>query len=150
MRAVSLIPRGLYTCCCWLGWHFWHTHQTRENVSRIATKSRRVRLEAALSRMITVWHQSTARAIREQTDPIHSNHSRGTLMSYGDYLRSAASSRTRRDFVARFNMSSESLVRNKWFTKNPKLEEAVFWKRHYYFETKMISVCVVPNRRSYS
>ncbi len=34
MRAVSLIPRGLYTCCCWLGWHFWHTHQTRENVSQ--------------------------------------------------------------------------------------------------------------------
>ncbi len=34
VRAVSLIPRGLYTCCCWLGWHFWHTHQTRENVSQ--------------------------------------------------------------------------------------------------------------------
>ncbi len=28
-----------------------------------------VRLEAALHRMITVWHQSTARAIKEQTDP---------------------------------------------------------------------------------
>ncbi len=27
------------------------------------------RLEAALRRMITVWHQSTARAIKEQTDP---------------------------------------------------------------------------------
>ncbi len=32
--AISLIPRGLYTLCCWLGWHFWHTHQTRENVSQ--------------------------------------------------------------------------------------------------------------------
>ncbi len=44
-----------------------------------------VRLEAALRRKITVWHQSTGRAIREQTDPMHSNHSRGTLMSYGDH-----------------------------------------------------------------
>ncbi len=34
VRAVSLILRGLYTCCCWLGWHFWHTHQTREDVSQ--------------------------------------------------------------------------------------------------------------------
>ncbi len=31
---LSLIPRGLYKCCCWLGWHFWHTHQTRENASQ--------------------------------------------------------------------------------------------------------------------
>ncbi len=35
--------------------------------------------------MITVWHQSTARAIRKQSDPMHSNRSRGTLMSYGDH-----------------------------------------------------------------
>ncbi len=46
---------------------------------------RRVRLEAALSRMITLWHQSTARAIRKQSDPMHSNRSRGTLMSYGEH-----------------------------------------------------------------
>ncbi len=31
--------------------------------------NRCVRLEAALRRMITVWHQSTTRAIKEQTDP---------------------------------------------------------------------------------
>ncbi len=31
--AVSLRPRGLHTPRCWLGRHFWHTHQTRENVS---------------------------------------------------------------------------------------------------------------------
>ncbi len=43
----------------------------------------RIRLEAALRRMITVWHQSTVRAIREQTDPMHSNHSRG----YFDVIR---------------------------------------------------------------
>ncbi len=30
---VSLIPHGLYTCCCWLDWHFWHTHQTRKHIS---------------------------------------------------------------------------------------------------------------------
>ncbi len=36
-------------------------------------------------RMITVRHQSTARAIRKQSDPMHSNRSRGTLMSYGDH-----------------------------------------------------------------
>ncbi len=34
VHTVSLIQRGLYTRCCWLGWHFWHTHQTRENVSQ--------------------------------------------------------------------------------------------------------------------
>ncbi len=33
-QSVSLIPRGLYTRCCWLGWHFLHTHQTREKVSQ--------------------------------------------------------------------------------------------------------------------
>ncbi len=49
------------------------------------TPIRCVRLEAALRRMVSVWHQSTARAIREQTDPMHSNRSRGTLMSYTDH-----------------------------------------------------------------
>ncbi len=34
VRAVSLIPCGVCTCCCWLGRHFWHTHQTRENLSQ--------------------------------------------------------------------------------------------------------------------
>ncbi len=24
----------IYTRCCWLGWCFWHTHQTRENISQ--------------------------------------------------------------------------------------------------------------------
>ncbi len=43
--------------------------------------NRRVLLEAALRRMFTVWHQSTARAIRKQSDPMHSNRSHGTLMS---------------------------------------------------------------------
>ncbi len=28
---------------------------------------------------------NTARAIRKQSDPMHSNHSCGTLMSYGDH-----------------------------------------------------------------
>ncbi len=32
-----------------------------------------------------VWHQSTARAIREQTDPMLSNSSRDTLISYTDH-----------------------------------------------------------------
>ncbi len=35
--------------------------------------------------MVSVWHHSTARAIREQTDPMLSNGSRGTLMSYTDH-----------------------------------------------------------------
>ncbi len=39
---------------------------------------RHVRLEAMMCRMITVGHQSTARAIREQT--MHSNCSRSTWM----------------------------------------------------------------------
>ncbi len=52
---------------------------------------RSVRLEAALCRMITVWHQSTARAIRKHNDP-------SALLLLSRYtviiLRSAASSRT--------------------------------------------------------
>ncbi len=44
-----------------------------------------VRLEAALSRMISVWHHSTARARRERTDPILLNHSCCTFMSYTDH-----------------------------------------------------------------
>ncbi len=44
-----------------------------------------VRLEAALSRMITLWHQSTARAIRMHWIRLLSYRSRGTLMSYGDH-----------------------------------------------------------------
>ncbi len=34
--------------------------------------------------MISVWHQSTAREIREQMVPVLSNGSRGSLMSYTD------------------------------------------------------------------
>ncbi len=56
---------------------------------------RRVRLEAALHRMITVWHQSTARAIWMHRIRLLSYSCRGTLMSYGDHSASAASSRTR-------------------------------------------------------
>ncbi len=41
--------------------------------------------EAAPSWMIIIWHHSTARAIREQTDPRLSNHSRSTLMSYTNH-----------------------------------------------------------------
>ncbi len=44
-----------------------------------------VRLEAALRRMITVWHQSTARVIRMHRIRLLSYRSRGTLMSYGDH-----------------------------------------------------------------
>ncbi len=35
--------------------------------------------------MVSVWHQSTARAIREQIDPMFSNGSHGTLLSYTDH-----------------------------------------------------------------
>ncbi len=35
--------------------------------------------------MVSVWRQSTARARREQVVPMHSNGSRGTLMSYADH-----------------------------------------------------------------
>ncbi len=45
----------------------------------------RVRLEAALLRMITLWHQSTSRAIRMHKIRLLSYRSRGTLMSYGDH-----------------------------------------------------------------
>ncbi len=45
--------------------------------------------------MITVWHQSTARAIWMHRIRLLSYSSRGTLMSYGDHSSSAASSRTR-------------------------------------------------------
>ncbi len=46
---------------------------------------RRVRLKAALHRMVSVRHQSTARAIREQMKPMLSNGSRGNLMSHTDH-----------------------------------------------------------------
>ncbi len=45
----------------------------------------RVRLEAALRRKLTVWHQSTARVIRMHRIRLLSYRSRGTLMSYGDH-----------------------------------------------------------------
>ncbi len=35
--------------------------------------------------MVSIWHQSTAGAIREEMDPLLSNGSRGTLMSYTDH-----------------------------------------------------------------
>ncbi len=42
VRAVSLIPRGLYTCCCWLGWHFWHPPNKRKRISNpVHTVSRK-------------------------------------------------------------------------------------------------------------
>ncbi len=46
---------------------------------------RRDRLKAALRKMDSVGHQITARATREPTDPMLSNGSRGTLMSYTDH-----------------------------------------------------------------
>ncbi len=39
------------------------------NCHMLGQDNRCVRLEAALRRMINVWHQSTARVIKEQTDP---------------------------------------------------------------------------------
>ncbi len=34
VRAVSLILSGLYTCCCWLGWHlFTHPPNKRKRIS---------------------------------------------------------------------------------------------------------------------
>ncbi len=60
VRAVSLIPRGLYTCCCWLGWHFWHTHQTRENISQtpLHTDSRKHVVQPGdHSKTLWAWNQ---------------------------------------------------------------------------------------------
>ncbi len=51
----------------------------------LCSNIRRVRLKAALHRMVSVWHQSTAREIREQMKPMLSNGSRGTLISYTDH-----------------------------------------------------------------
>ncbi len=45
----------------------------------------RVRLKAALHRMVSVRHQSTARAIRKHRFHLLSYSSRGTLMSYTDH-----------------------------------------------------------------
>ncbi len=56
---------------------------------------RRVRVEAALRRMITVWHQSTARTIRMHRIRLLSYRSRGIWCHKVNILRSAASSRTR-------------------------------------------------------
>ncbi len=54
--------------------------------------------------MVSVWHQSTARAIREQLVSMLSNGSRGTLMSYTDHsmqrrLKSNAANVTFHDHV---------------------------------------------------
>ncbi len=71
-----------YPLAAWSRWvTWWHD-------------KRRVRLEAALCRMITVWHQSTARAIWMHRIRLLSYSSRGTLMSHGDHSARAASSRT--------------------------------------------------------
>ncbi len=48
-------------------------------------REKAVRLEAALRRMLTVCHQSTARAIRMHRIRLLSYRSRGTLMSYSDH-----------------------------------------------------------------
>ncbi len=71
-RASSLHPLAGY----WVTWLWVGSTTSTQNMHII----RCVRLEAAPSRMISVWHHSTARAIREQTDPMLSNHSRGTLI----------------------------------------------------------------------
>ncbi len=59
----------------------------RNNIHKthVERNIRHVRLEAALRRIVSVWHQSTARAIRKQSDPMHSNRSHGNLMSYTDH-----------------------------------------------------------------
>ncbi len=56
---------------------------------------RRVRLEAALCRMLTIWHQSTARTIRKHRIRLLSYRSRGIWCHTVIILCSAASSRTR-------------------------------------------------------
>ncbi len=61
----------------------------------LARLYRRVRLEAALRRMLTVWHQSTARTIRMHRIRLLSYRSRGIWCHTVIILRSAASSRTR-------------------------------------------------------
>ncbi len=32
--ASCLFNTAWFLSCCWLGWHFWHTHQTRANISQ--------------------------------------------------------------------------------------------------------------------
>ncbi len=70
----------------------WPLARSRQKVSRFI---RRVRLEAALRRIITLWHQSTARTIRMHRIRLLSYRSPGIWCHTVIILRSAASSRTR-------------------------------------------------------
>ncbi len=91
------------------------------NCCRSPSSIGRIRLEAALRRIITVWHQSTARAIREQTDPMHSNHSRGTLMSYGEH------SAQRCFFVHPFEARDFNVMKD-WQWREPIAFESGMWR----------------------
>ncbi len=78
--------------------------------------------KAALHRMVSVLHQSTARMIREQTDPMLSNGSRGTLMSYTDHS-------VQRRFRARPNEALyRSLIRFAKSTWSMTSEASFTWK----------------------
>ncbi len=70
--SVDVLPSQVFEPVTWLKTISWATQKARSTWS-------------SSYRMITVWHQSTARAIRKQSDPMHSNRSRGTFMSYGDH-----------------------------------------------------------------
>ncbi len=110
-----------------------HTHSKRTSVntamtSYLARTPKRtcghVEYKSALMqrhcahRMIVVWHQSTARATENRRLRMLSNRSRGTLMSYADRLRGAASSRTHLYIspsvgITNYNFSTPPLRKNK-------------------------------------
>ncbi len=87
----SALSKNCTHCCNWLFFLTWNVYKTMASNMMmhntffkghklmwcyVSCINRCVRLEAALSRMISVWHHSTARAIREQTDPMLLNPSR--------------------------------------------------------------------------
>ncbi len=64
-------------------------------ISQLVSQVRRIRLEAALRIMITVWRQSTARTIRMHRIQLLSYRSHGIWCHTVIILRSAASSQMR-------------------------------------------------------
>ncbi len=85
---IHLIAR-LYTFIMWvqftqLSWN-WIDPVWKRKTSHDLVSFRRVRLQVALRRIFSVWHQSTARAIRKHRNRLLSYRSRGTLMSYTDH-----------------------------------------------------------------
>ncbi len=89
---------------------------------------RRVWLETALSRMITSWHQSTARAIRMHRIRLLSYRSRGTLMSYGDHS-------AQRCFKSNAPSSSRSLENHRQVSLiRLELNSAADWTSSVRFE----------------